>query len=657
MKMKLMFSIVAMLLVSVFAVSAVPDLEIINQQLSLTKNPGDVATFSFTLQNNLAEEMDVTFNVENLVLGSNTINMPSIGGVHLEVYDGVTGGLDEKTITFDITVPGSKLAGDYEGGLTATGTYNSSTTTPVPADVTLTINSVPAYTLSVASVTLTTPSDNTMDYDVTVTNTGSEELTTFSAAYTGDVAQLEDDDNDWLTYTFDLPTSILPGATDTFTINVEVDKGMDIDTYNGQVTLTANGETRDVLVYTKVMPRICEDGKVGNLKVSIDDPDDGDKYKPGEEIEIDVDVDNNDDDDIKVEVEAIFYNLDEDDELKSVVSNVEKIRNDKSESFTLKMILPTSDFDEEDTFYLYVKAYKDGNEDDHCDYDSIEIDMERDDVDVIITDVVATPASAYPGDRVHFAVEVENIGLDAQEEVIISVNEPEMDLKASSPRVDLQEYDDSDNDYRWEFTYDVPEDLVPGDYYIEVKVEFDDGDEYDTKLFTLTVLGDEDVESSSSVSAVTGGAVAITPAVDTINLAEGQTKFTIEMLLENKDKEPSEFSLDVTEYSSWADVLGMEVPSKLYPGDKYHAYVYMELKDDAQPGVHNFRVNTRNGDALLSSKLLGVNVPGQASEEVVAEETGKVREFFNNKSKIFWLIGDLVLIVLAVFFIRMLFKK
>lgn len=658
-----MLSIVAMLLLSVFSVSAAT-LQLNDVALTQTGNPGDTVTFTVNVANtDPANPLDVSFTATDLTNGANTITAPVVTDLN-----GVPAN-DSLDHTFTLVLPKGKMHGVYTGTLTATDKNDPSNTASIPYSVTL--NSVEDFTLSKTSVNFETPSDLDVEEDITVTNTGSVTLTTFTADYTGDVANLEDDDGDRLTFSYDLPTTPLePGQTATFTIHVAVEDKMDVALYEGQVTLTANNvKTADVLVNTQVIPDLCKEGVVGDLDVTIENPDDGDEYKPGEEVKIEVTVDNNGDDDVKATVEALLYNMDQDDRLRKVVSSTERVRDGDDKTFKLSMFVPTSDFDDSDKFMLYVKAYDDGNEDEQCNYDKIELDLERQDVDVMLTNVEVTPETVSQGDTIHFVLEAENIGNDAQDEVYMQLLEPEIGLNERSPYFDLDSYDDSDNSYRWEFNHVVPEDAKPGEYYVEAKVVYDDGDEVASKLVKVVVEGEPVQQEEPETNKLTGAVVAINPEVETVNLKEGQTKFVVPLILQNDNDNSLELTLDVTEISAWAEVTGVEAPKKLNPGDKYHSYVYMKLKEGVHPGVHNFRVNARNGDALLASKLLGVNVPEQAGEEqgpveetVVPNEpeqgaVAKVKDFFKSKSKLFWLVGDIVLIILAVIFIRMLFKK
>ena len=146
-------------------------------------------------------------------------------------------------------------------------------------------------------------------------------------------------------------------------------------------------------------------------------------------------------------------------------------------------------------------------------------------------------------------------------------------------------------------------------------------------------------------------------AQESFTLSTGKN-FAVNFALVNKGTAPvTDFTVDVTELGSWGKVMGMEVPSMLNPGESYQGYAYLTLAEDAQTGVHNFRLNVRSKAGLVSSKMLSVTVTEATAPETTQPEEAKATGFLANKSKLFWIVGDIVLIILAVLFLRLVFKK
>ncbi|MEA3378954.1 MAG: hypothetical protein U9Q69_04935, partial [Nanoarchaeota archaeon] len=409
------------MLLSLFAVSAVGDGNMdVDTIQPESEMPGNQVTFTVTVYNNDVDEtlnVDVTFDATGLSdEEEHTISAPE----DVELLNIPKN--SSRNQTFDIVVPGSLPEGDYTGYLTVTDKGNSNNTlTEQP--FTLTILAKNDFSLSTNHEDLVLSPSTTEDFKVTITNTGSTDLTTFSAIYHDSENkwadnQHEDDDDEMLIFTYTFPETLVPGASGDLTVDVKAENNLDVDHYLGDITFTANDVEKQISTDVEVMPKICDEGVQGNLDIEIEEPDDGDEYKPGEKIDIEVQVDNDDDDNLDVVVEAILYNIDEDEEIEKV-SEEKKIDDNDDEEFKLTLTIPTGDFDEDDTYYLYVRAYEEDNEDDHCNFAWIEIDIERDRDDVIVDKFTMTPEVASPGDTVFFSVRVENIGTDEQEDVYI----------------------------------------------------------------------------------------------------------------------------------------------------------------------------------------------------------------------------------------------
>ena len=651
MKLKIMLSILAVMMLSAFAVSAATDGNLTAgfQDSSLSANPGQTVTFSVDVSNlDTVNDFTASFSSTALVDATHSVPAPSIGNMNVVKSTTSTKGID-------VVVP-AVAAGTYAGTLTVSSSQGDSVDLPY----TLTVNPVASYSLDKSSVTLNGQSSTNTEADVTVTNTGSVDLTTFSAVYAGDV---EDNDGDFLTLTYDYPATLAPGAQGTFTVHIDIEKGMDVETYLGTVSLTVNSIVKTVSVEMNVMPQICDEGKTGDLSVSIKNPDSGDDFAPGDEVSIDVEVENTYSKDMDVGVEAILYNMDEDDNIITIKSDVQEIQDGDDETFNLDMIIPSSDVDDEDTYILYVKAFEDGSEDDNCDYDSVELNIERDDNMVVFNEMTFTPDVVRAGEKVHVVVEFENAGLDDQKNVFAEIKEPELGLDAKSEKVDLDAYDEADNDYVWQFDFTVPKNAVNGDYYLQAKVYFNDDEEANSELIKLTVS--DGAATAEEAGQIVAGDVTVTAEQGTLSLKDGQSKFTLPLVLENNGDSALKVKLDVSEFSAWAELISVESPEKLNPGDKYHVYVYLKPKDGVQPGVHNLRVNLRNDAGLVSSKLMAIEIPSEPKDDTtslpagaaVVEPASKVKQLLGDKSKLFWIGADLVLVVLAVFFIRLLFRK
>jgi len=314
-----------------------------------------------------------------------------------------------------------------------------------------------------------------------------------------------------------------------------------LDVYNGLLTITSQfpdlvtGLTDNQLsLVVKVEPEICSDGRLANkvpvsgpnegngLRIEIDSPDNDDDFNIGEEFDVEVTVKNKADEDLEAVVEVILYDLDNNDKIDSWETDSVSIdKDDESDDFTLTISFPNDDsLDGDGTYILYVKAVDDGNEDEYCNYDSIQINLNRESDDVIINALTMNPTVIAPGDLMSITIGVENIGKDDQTDVYVKLSNPELGLDITSDAFDLKEYSKtSDNDMVKTFTFTVPENAAAKEYYIEAIVYDKKGKQYDnndlSKVLGKIMIQGEPVAEETTTPEDT------TPTIDNTNTGAG----------------------------------------------------------------------------------------------------------------------------------------
>ena len=314
-----------------------------------------------------------------------------------------------------------------------------------------------------------------------------------------------------------------------------------LDVYNGLLTITSQfpdlvtGLTDNQLsLVVKVEPEICSDGRLANkvpvsgpnegngLRIEIDSPDNDDDFNIGEEFDVEVTVKNKADEDLEAVVEVILYDLDNNDKIDSWETDSVSIdKDDESDDFTLTISFPNDDsLDGDGTYILYVKAVDDGNEDEYCNYDSIQINLNRESDDVIINALTMNPTVIAPGDLMSITIGVENIGKDDQTDVYVKLSNPELGLDITSDAFDLKKYSKtSDNDMVKTFTFTVPENAAAKEYYIEAIVYDKKGKQYDnndlSKVLGKIMIQGEPVAEETTTPEDT------TPTIDNTNTGAG----------------------------------------------------------------------------------------------------------------------------------------
>ena len=295
-------------------------------------------------------------------------------------------------------------------------------------------------------------------------------------------------------------------------IRSDIQKDIELNTYKGEVLIKSlqfgdlsTGLSDDSFsLVIKVEPEVCNVGRVsdknpvnhegeGNIRITDLDVEE-DTLNVGEDIQITVDVENKDSNKMDVVVEAMLYNLDQNKRIigweEIGAETIEEGSDEESFDYILKIPVNDEDIDPEDIYILYVKAYEDGKEKDNCNYYSIEIDIDREDDSVIVNEFTMTPNVVSLGEKILFSVGVLNIGNDKQDDVYITLTNPELKLNLKSTIFELDKYSKSSNDLSRTFEFTVPKDAEAKDYTIEARVDFRDGKDSHYTTATLTVQGE-----------------------------------------------------------------------------------------------------------------------------------------------------------------------
>lgn len=456
-----------------------------------------------------------------------------------------------------------------------------------------------------------------------------------------------------LTYSFvkaDATTDITASVTDgVVTLTV------DDDDWTGENRFTATATDNESLtaeaefIVRKDVPSYCDvsddhDIKIGDIEFDDDD------YKIREKVSVTVeDVEADGEDLENVEVEVCLFNTDSGEEIDCWESDDSyDIDDDDKEDFDVEFTIPNSeDIGKKDNYFLVVRAQgEDSNGDNHCVQDSEDITIERDDHDVIVTSFSLIPNSVDAGESVQATVKVENIGTKDEDDVYVVLRDSILGIDLESNRFDLDKYSKSDNDHTFRFVFTVPEDTKAGDYVLEPVVYFDDGDENSAGEFeTLTVKLSADGSNGGS----TPGEVQLGLTTDTQITASDEFA-NLHFVITNSGSESLTATISVAPVGTWARSI-LDQPLSLAAGQNN---VYMPLTlEDVKAGMNSATVTIKPaGTSDFAEKQFTLNFEVQ---EGTSDENGIFGGIFEGRSTTFWVIVDVVLIVLALLFIRAVF--
>lgn len=482
------------------------------------------------------------------------------------------------------------------------------------------------------------------------------------------------------TYTYDVEaTDPDTGDTLTYSLTTKPD-GMSIDSSTGIITWTPNEDqigNNDVVVVvvddgTPPEPKaqsftvlvrpddVCGDYISGSY-IEITDwdiTDDDEDFYPGDKIEIEVDIENDGDEEIEdIVVEAILYDVTDGKRIDVIKSEEFDLDEDEDETIELILEIP-EDLDTDNDLVVFISAYEDGNDAENCDWESNDdLDFKRRKHDIAIEKVLVTPSTAKAGSTVEVKVDVENVGDRDEDDSYVRVKNGELGIDKKSELFEVEAYEKGDDDeYSVTISFTVPTNAEEGNYDLEVYVYNDDDEIYESghEFVTLFIQG---IATQTTTETETG-TVTITTEGTPEGVEQG-TAFTIPVKLTNTADETKEYKITVTNIGDWAKSTS-EFDAYLTAGQSSTYYVTITPNEDAAEGKHSATINVKEGTTTIATKTLSFTIPGTTSGitggtvlDMETEDEG----FKMLSGTTLWVIADIILVLIAIFFIKMLFSK
>lgn len=561
-------------------------------------NPGEQATLSFTLTNtNTTQAKTVTITSTNLASGSNSIPVTQTKTISVpQATSDTSPGTASDNIKITVT---STLAGTYSATLSAkVGTLEQDTQT-----YSLIVN--PKTELSVEAQDFAIePGRTNLRRTFQITNTGSLAVsltqTATQAIFTHDI-DLEDDNENKIVLSFPTSVSLQPGESKDFELIITVPKDQESKTYSGRVAIKdgSNNEIGSFTLSLDVGPVICSAGPKGTgIDLDVDDPDDGDEFNPGDTVHVKFNVDNQANKDLDVEVEVILFDTVDNDELDST-DDSDSIDEDNNQDFEFDIDLDTDLKDSSSRYKLFIKAFEDGRESTNCQEEEIDLDIVREAHQVTMSDLSLIPSAVNCGDTVRASVTATNTG---------NSNERNLRLKLSSLPLGIESVTetfrlDEDDDIVRDFSFVVPRDVSSGDYVV-------------------------DVEPLISGSASKTAAAILRVTCNEVTEPIG----------------PTQQELDLVE----------QARSLLVQGNYDQALQVLALAEALRDGDQYGSLEEQIRDARAAASSTG---PVSGTQGNLP--TSRLSELFgtSKNAAVFWIIGDIVLVVIALYFIKLIFSR
>ena len=364
--------------------------------------------------------------------------------------------------------------------------------------------------------------------------------------------------------------------------------------------------------------------------------------------EVEVEVSNDDDDNLDVAVEAILYNLDEDEDIVTFESDSQEIKDGDEETFEFELKVPRDfDGDEDDRYVMFIKATEDGDEDQNCNFESKNLDFKRENDDVIVRRATLIPNIAKPGDTIELVVDVENVGSNDQRDLYIEASNTDLGISLKSNEFDLDKSGDSNDDLTRRFNINIPINAVDKDYVIDVAVIDKNDDAYGNgqSFVTLTVK----IEGTTTTTG-TGKTANLNVASQTTEIDAAKGTANLHLQFTNNENKDLTAIVDIKTIGDWAEPITAQTVN-LHPGDN-NLYFNLKLKD-IDEGTYSTSVTVRPAAGNdFDAKTFSLNLDVKGKQEGL-----QLGNLFNGNGSttVFWIVGDILLVVIALLIIKSVF--
>jgi len=230
------------------------------------------------------------------------------------------------------------------------------------------------------------------------------------------------------------------------------------------------------------------------ININIEDPRRFESFNPGEELLVDLNIENMFSDvNYKFDILTYFYNVEKEDKikLKKESLNIDS-GDDKSAEFSFEV----SEDIEAGEYAIFVRVMDD--DDSVCNEEYVLIDVEREDNDVVITELVVDPVSAICGESIFVNVKIKNEGTDDQDDVVFSVEGLDLNIDSSTEEFKLDEHGKRKSKKSEFLEFIIPKDTEAGEYQIKATVIYDNERERVVEYVDLVVECDLEKEFESN---------------------------------------------------------------------------------------------------------------------------------------------------------------
>ena len=391
----------------------------------------------------------------------------------------------------------------------------------------------------------------------------------------------------------------------------------------------------------------------GKGKQSIDDDDNLENIVPGDRIEIEVEASNEFDDRTNLDINDVDLEIscDEEDnfDFDDKTEEIGDIGTEDEETESINFDVEEDAKDETSNCELSVSG-EDENGALHGEMISFDVEVERKNHDLLIKSINANPTSLSCDDTtINLRVDFINLGRSNEDRVAIEVTSK---LFGYQERIAGFELDEDDRDEKTFLVPVSPRELKQGPSVFQIQTFYDNNKLSDTATYTVDNLCSEGALASNGKKTKTPTTTrnALVISSEKINLAKDSLA-SLAVKVVNKEDATVEYIVSLENTEDFAETASSKKVF-LNAGQESTVFLNLKSKENVAAGMYSGSVVLKdNKGNTLETRSFTVEAAGKTSGK-----NGGFNLFGGDSdSKVFWIIGDIILIIVAIFFIKLIF--
>ena len=431
--------------------------------------------------------------------------------------------------------------------------------------------------------------------------------------------------------------------------------------YVGQLTVHTDNSSVDAIfdVYMQRENKLVIDdfdALINNkdTESNIDDGDDIKDLKPGDLVELSIIVESNYANKANIDIEDVEIDVtcDDDEDLNFDDDNVDvgdigtKDSSEENINFdveddavqnTVTCDLTTSGVDENGATHGGI-------------IEGFGIEINRESHDIVIKDVRVSPSPLSCGDdSLQVSIDMINLGKRDEDEVGVQIQSIALGINDKISNLVLDEDDASTET----FIVSIDENLADDKYAILVSTFYDNNKQTDSQVVQIDNLCTEFVPvEDGNDDEFTGTFTSMLGLTETEVSAPMDQLVSVKVELTNSENSPVDYLVSLEDLGDFATSTSSKTVH-LNPGQTSTVFLNLKTTENAEEGAAytaNVVLKDANTGSILETETFTVNVEG------APEGTGfTFGNFGGEDSKVFLIVLNVVLIVIAIFLIKLIF--